>query len=57
MVRLVSALIQHLLQSLVDRRRARGHGQGVDAVDFEAALDGGENLVVVHVVSLLAVIL
>ena len=35
-------------------------GRSVDrhqTVDFEAALAGGENLVVVHVVSLLAVIL
>ena len=40
-----------ILPAMVTPMKADG------SVDFEAALDGGENLVVVHVVSLLAVIL
>ena len=56
--RMISTLlVDHFLQCLIDGRRTGRHGQGVDAVDLETALDCGENLILIHVISLVLVFL
>lgn len=56
--KMISALlVDHFLQCLVDGRRTGRHGQGVDATDFKTTLDCGENLILVHVISLVLVFL